>query len=65
MNENTAVRRKSVCFKIMRFVNFFGALLFLSFQVHKDIYIIKIQFIIKNWIKMTVKDQTQVCDSAF
>ena len=50
---------------MMRFVNFFGALLFLSFQVHKDIYIIKIQFIIKNWIKMTVKDQPQVCDSAF
>ena len=49
----------------MRFVNFFGALLFLSFQVYKDIYIIKIQFIIKNWIKMTVKDQPQVCDSAF
>lgn len=50
---------------MMRFVNFFRALLFLSFQMNKDIYMIKIQFIIKNWIKMTVKDQPQVCDSAF
>lgn len=33
--------------------------------MNKDIYIIKIQFIIKNWIKMTLKEQPQVCDSAF
>lgn len=25
--------------------------------MNKDIYIIKIQFIIKNWIKMTVEEQ--------
>lgn len=42
---------------------FFGTQLFLF--PNKDIYIIKIQFIIKNWIKMTVKEQPQVCDSAF
>lgn len=46
----------------------FGAFLepnFLKFQMNKDIYIIKIQFIMKNWIKMTAKEQPQVCDSAF
>lgn len=33
--------------------------------MNKDIYIIKIQFINKNGIKMTVKEQPQVCASAF
>lgn len=32
--------------------------------MNKDIYIIKIQFVIENWIKMAVKEHPQVYDSA-